>query len=159
MNRSTKIVVIGMVILILSYIIIGLYKQNSTVSGDAKLNQGQNKNEYTYYLTSGDNEVILASNSETEKTTIKYLFNDKNGNLYKINILEECQSSGDAQKYYEGIKESNSMSQVYSDITIEDNIVIMTLKQEYVDYHKEFSKEDIYAMQQEMIEKKLKKQQ
>lgn len=153
MNKGAKTVVIIMLILILGYIVVGVYKKNSNNVDDENLNDNETKSEYTYYLTSGDNEITLISESGNEKTTFKYLFSDETGELYKIDIVEECQSSGDAQKYYDGVKSNDDMSQVYSDITLEDNIVIMTLKQEYVDYNKEFSKEDIYAMQEKIIEK------
>ncbi len=153
MNKGAKTVVIIMLILILGYIVVGVYKKNSNNVDDENLNDNETKSEYTYYLTSGDNEITLISESGNEKTTFKYLFSDETGELYKIDIVEECQSSGDAQKYYDGVKSNDDMSQVYSDITLEDNIVIMTLKQEYVDYNKEFSEEDIYAMQEKIIEK------
>lgn len=153
MNKGAKTVVIIMLILILGYIVVGVYKKNSNNVDDENLNDNETKSEYTYYLTSGDNEITLISESGNEKTTFKYLFSDETGELYKIDIVEECQSSGDAQKYYDGVKSNDDMSQVYSDITLEDNIVIMTLKQEYVDYNKEFSKEDIYAIQEKIIEK------
>ena len=153
MNKGAKTVVIIMLILILGYIVVGVYKKNSNNVDDENLNDNETKSEYTYYLTSGDNEITLISESGNEKTTFKYLFSDETGELYKIDIVEECQSSGDAQKYYDGVKSNDDMSQVYSDITLEDNIVIMTLKQEYVDYNKEFSREDIYAMQEKIIEK------
>ena len=142
-----------MLILILGYVVVGVYKKNSKNVDDENLNDNETKSEYTYYLTSGDNEITLISESGNEKTTFKYLFSDETGELYKIDIVEECQSSGDAQKYYDGVKSNDDMSQVYSDITLEDNIVIMTLKQEYVDYNKEFSKDDIYAIQEKIIEK------
>jgi hypothetical protein len=153
MNKGAKAVVIIMLILILGYVVVGVYKKNSKNVDDENLNDNETKSEYTYYLTSGDNEITLISESGNEKTTFKYLFSDETGELYKIDIVEECQSSGDAQKYYDGVKSNDDMSQVYSDITLEDNIVIMTLKQEYVDYNKEFSKEDIYAIQEKIIEK------
>lgn len=153
MNKGAKTVVIIMLILILGYIVVGVYKKNSNNVDDENLNDNETKSEYTYYLTSGDNEITLISESGNEKTTFKYLFSDETGELYKIDIVEECQSSGDAQKYYDGVKSNDDMSQVYSDITLEDNIVIMNLKQEYVDYNKEFSREDIYAMQEKIIEK------
>ncbi len=153
MNKGAKAVVIIMLILILGYVVVGVYKKNSKNVDDENLNDNETKSEYTYYLTSGDNEITLISESGNEKTTFKYLFSDETGELYKIDIVEECQSSGDAQKYYDGVKSNDDMSQVYSDITLEDNIVIMTLKQEYVDYNKEFSKDDIYAIQEKIIEK------
>lgn len=153
MNKGAKTVVIIMLILILGYIVVGVYKKNSNNVDDENLNDNETKSEYMYYLTSGDNEITLISESGNEKTTFKYLFSDETGELYKIDIVEECQSSSDAQKYYDGVKSNDDMSQVYSDITLEDNIVIMTLKQEYVDYNKEFSREDIYAMQEKIIEK------
>lgn len=153
MNKGAKAVVIIMLILTLGYVVVGVYKKNSKNVDDENLNDNETKSEYTYYLTSGDNEITLISESGNEKTTFKYLFSDETGELYKIDIVEECQSSGDAQKYYDGVKSNDDMSQVYSDITLEDNIVIMTLKQEYVDYNKEFSKDDIYAIQEKIIEK------
>ena len=81
MNKGAKTVVIIMLILILGYIVVGVYKKNSNNVDDENLNDNETKSEYTYYLTSGDNEITLISESGNEKTTFKYLFSDETGEL------------------------------------------------------------------------------
>lgn len=151
MNKGTKIILILMIVMIFVYVVSGVYsKYFSTNDSKTNNNTQDEKEKYTYQLTSGDNDIILVAHSKDETTTFKYLF-DESGDVYRIEIVEECASDDDAKKYYDGIKETSDISNIYSNIELENNTVTMILKQDYVDYHKQFSKEEIYKMQEDTI--------
>lgn len=151
MNKGTKIILILMIVMIFVYVVSGVYsKYFSTNDSKTNNNTQDEKENYTYQLTSGDNDIILVARSNDETTTFKYLF-DESGDVYRIEIVEECASDDDAKKYYDGIKKTSDISNIYSNIELENNTVTMILKQDYVDYHKQFSREEIYKMQEDTI--------
>ena len=151
MNKGTKIILILMIVMIFVYVVSGVYsKYFSTNNSKTNNNIQDEKEKYTYQLTSGDNDIILVARSNDETTTFKYLF-DESGDVYRIEIVEECASDDDAKKYYDGIKKTSDISNIYSNIELENNTVTMILKQDYVDYHKQFSREEIYKMQEDTI--------
>lgn len=151
MNKGTKIILILMIVMIFVYVVSGVYsKYFSTNNSKTNNNTQDEKEKYTYQLTSGDNDIILVARSNDETTTFKYLF-DESGDVYRIEIVEECASDDDAKKYYDGIKKTSDISNIYSNIELENNTVTMILKQDYVDYHKQFSREEIYKMQEDTI--------
>lgn len=151
MNKGTKIILILMIVMIFVYVVSGVYsKYFSTNDSKTNNNTQDEKEKYTYQLTSGDNDIILVARSNDETTTFKYLF-DESGDVYRIEIVEECASDDDAKKYYDGIKKTSDISSIYSNIELENNTVTMILKQDYVDYHKQFSREEIYKMQEDTI--------
>lgn len=151
MNKGTKIILILMIVMIFVYVVSGVYsKYFSTNDSKTNNNTQDEKEKYTYQLTSGDNDIILVARSNDETTTFKYLF-DESGDVYRIEIVEECASDDDAKKYYDGIKKTSDISNIYSNIELENSTVTMILKQDYVDYHKQFSREEIYKMQEDTI--------
>ena len=150
MNKGTKIILILMIVMIFAYVVSGVYSKYFSTNDNKTNNVQDEKEKYTYQLTSGDNDIILVAHSKDETTTFKYLF-DESGDVYRIEIVEECASDDDAKKYYDGIKETSDISNIYSNIELENNTVTMILKQDYVDYHKQFSKEEIYKMQEDTI--------
>lgn len=152
MNKGTKITLVVMLVIIFTYVVTGVYSKYFAINGN-RVNDTEsekNKKSYTYQLTSGDDNIILVASSNDETTTFKYLF-DESGDVYRIEIIEECASEADAKKYYDGINETSDISNIYSNIDLESNTVTMILKQDYVDYHKQFSKEEIYKMQEDTI--------
>ena len=106
MNKGTKIILILMIVMIFVYVVSGVYsKYFSTNNSKTNNNTQDEKEKYTYQLTSGDNDIILVARSNDETTTFKYLF-DESGDVYRIEIVEECASDDDAKKYYDGIKKT-----------------------------------------------------
>lgn len=150
MNKGTKITLVVMLVIIFVYVMNGVYSKYFSTNDNKTNNVQDEKEKYTYQLTSGDNDIILVARSNDETTTFKYLF-DESGDVYRIEIVEECALDDDAKKYYDGIKETSDISNIYSNIELENNTVTMILKQDYVDYHKQFSKEEIYKMQEDTI--------
>lgn len=150
MNKCTKIILILMIVMIFAYVVSGVYSKYFSTNDNKTNNVQDEKEKYTYQLTSGDNDIVLVARSNDETTTFKYLF-DESGDVYRIEIVEECASDDDAKKYYDGIKETSDISNIYSNIELENNTVTMILKQDYVDYHKQFSREEIYKMQEDTI--------
>ncbi len=150
MNKGTKITLVVMLVIIFVYVMSGVYSKYFSTNDNKTNNVQDEKEKYTYQLTSGDNDIILVARSNDETTTFKYLF-DESGDVYRIEIVEECASDDDAKKYYDGIKKTSDISNIYSNIELENNTVTMILKQDYVDYHKQFSKEEIYKMQEDTI--------
>lgn len=150
MNKGTKITLVVMLVIIFVYVMSGVYSKYFSTNDNKTNNTQDEKEKYTYQLTSGDNDIILVARSNDETTTFKYLF-DESGDVYRIEIVEECASDDDAKKYYDGIKKTSDISNIYSNIELENNTVTMILKQDYVDYHKQFSKEEIYKMQEDTI--------
>lgn len=150
MNKGTKIILILMIVMIFAYVVSGVYSKYFSTNDNKTNNVQDEKEKYTYQLTSGDNDIILVARSNDETTTFKYLF-DESGDVYRIEIVEECASDDDAKKYYDGIKKTSDISNIYSNIELENNTVTMILKQDYVDYHKQFSREEIYKMQEDTI--------
>lgn len=154
MSKGTKIILFVMIFIICIDILTVVCKKYIKIP-ENNVNEEKQQNDiqaskYTYNLSSGDRDVTLYVKSENETTTFIYNFDDSE-KVSSIQIIETCASSGDAQIYYNGINENSNLKEIYSDIKIEDNIVTVTLKQEYVDYHSSFSKEDIYKMQEETI--------
>lgn len=155
MNKGAKTILFIMIFVICIDLGVTLYNKYNKISKDnveqeIEQSEEEQTKKYTYSLTSGDDNITLVAKSENEITTFIYVFDD-NEKVSSIKVIEECASSGDAQIYYDGINENANLSAIYSDIKIEDNIITITLKQEYVDYHSNFSKEDIYKMQEETI--------
>lgn len=153
MNKATKIIVIIMLVTILLYTIVGISKKvenerNNILSGDVinsgDTNMQEDEVKIYYEVSSGENEVILTGTSEGTISTTKYIF--ENEKLTEIVLTENIISGDDelVENIYNYMKTDKNMSEVYSSIERNGNLITAILKKEYVDAYGTSTKMDIY---------------
>ncbi len=154
MSKATKVVLAIMICIIVAYIgvgVLGKYKDFfvKDVSKNSDV-QSTNEKTITYYLTSGDNDITLTAYTDAEITKTKYIYNDEN-KIERIEVIEEVETDEIAKKIFDKIKTDSNINQMYSEIKIEGSAVIMCLKQDYIDYNNEFTREELYKKQEEIV--------
>ena len=158
MNKSAKIVVGIMIALIAIYIIVAIYKGNlptensdTVLSGDVSgdLDNSISSN-IIYSLESGDNIISLTAASSGEKSITNYIFQDDR--LSEIIVVEEIYSGDMVNGVFESIKNNSNINQIYSSIELQENSIVMKLKDEFVASFGEKNMADIFdEMNQSMI--------
>lgn len=154
MSKATKVVLAIMICIIVAYIGVGVFdKYKDFFMKDVSKNsdvQSTNEKTITYYLTSGDNDITLTAYTDAEITKTKYIYNDEN-KIERIEVIEEVETDEIAKKIFDKIKTDSNINQMYSEIKIEGSTVIMCLKQDYIDYNNEFTREELYKKQEEIV--------
>lgn len=158
MNKGTKVVLIIMLAIIAIYVAVGLCGDyNSTISGEQ--NQSGDQVEVNdsgdviedeliqYEITSGENEVILRAITSGDISTTRYIF--ENEKLVRITVTEEVVSGDFIEDIYNSMKNDENFVQIYSTINLNDDIITLELKEEYVNALSSRTKIELY---EELIE-------
>ena len=99
--------------------------------------------ELMYSITKvSDTQLDLITTNEYTKTTTKYFF--EKGKVSNVIVTEEILSGDFVQEVYEGIKADEDLSQIYEEISVEGNIITMTLKPDYVNVYEGLTYEELY---------------
>lgn len=156
MNKATKIVLTIMICIIVIYIGVGVFSKYKDffvkdVSQSSNIHS-TNDRTITYYLTSGDSDITLTAYTDDEITKTKYIYNDEN-KIEEIEVIEEVENEEIAKKIFDSIKKDSNINQMYSEINLEGSTIIMYLKQDYIDYNNEFTREELYKKQEEIVNK------
>lgn len=135
-----------MVALIAIYVIITVYQNHEEIENPENTQQegvsGDSFSDIVYTLESGDNTVSLVATSSGERSTTDYKF--ENDKLSEIVITEEIFSGDLVNEIYEGIVSNANLNQTYSSIEVQENSIIMKLKDEYVATFGERSMAEIF---------------
>ncbi len=157
MNKEAKVVLTIMITIIVIYVAVGLFKNSNNIidgeqnpSGDIEItNSGDFDNEdlIHYEVTSGENEVILRAITSGDISTTRYIF--ENEKLVRITVTEEVVSGDFIEDIYNSMKNDENFVQIYSTINLNDDIITLELKEEYVNALSSRTKIELY---EELIE-------
>ena len=147
MNQKTKIAVAIMLGIILIYVVWMIafppvatnHDTNNIASGEVS----NGEEEIIYKITKvSDTQLDLITENEYTRTTTRYFFeNDKVSNVI---VTEEILSGDLVQEVFEGIKADKDLSQIYNEISVEGNVITMTLKSDYVNIYEGLTYQELY---------------
>ncbi len=156
MNKSTKIIVCIMLLSILSYIVIMSLKpteilnEEKNESGDFESGEIVSGDEMQYTIEKlSETEIGLIASSDNTEIITKYVF--ENDAVAEVYVIQEVFSGDFVEDMYEAMKTDEDISKIYEDIILEENVITMKLKQDYVNIYSGVTYEKLY----EELEKSL----
>lgn len=147
MSEKTKVVVAIMLSIIIIYIawMIAFPVENVTEEpNNIESGEVSNQEEDLMYTINkvSDTQLDLITTNEYTKTTTKYFFKD--GKVSNVIVTEEILSGDFAEEVFAGIKADENLSQIYDEISLEGNVITMTLKQDYVNVYEGLTYQELY---------------
>lgn len=149
MNKSTKIIVCIMLLSIVAYIIIMSLKpteilnEEKNESGDLESGEISSGDEMQYTIEKlSETEIGLIASSDNTEIITKYVF--ENDAVVEVYVIQEVFSGDFVEDMYEAMKTDEDISQIYEEINLEENVITMKLKHDYVNVYAGVTYEKLY---------------
>lgn len=146
MSEKAKVAVAIMLSVIIIYIAWMIAFPAETVNeepNNVESGEVSNQEELMYTITKvSDTQLDLITTNEYTKTSTKYFF--ENGKVSNVIVTEEILSGDFAEEVFSGIKADEDLSQIYDEISLEGNVITMTLKQDYVNVYEGLTYQELY---------------